>query len=212
MQPSQQAAAPASASAEAGAGARAGGPRGAPARLLRVARAAAWAANIVAVAALALTAAILIYEIIARFVFNRPTGWSDVAAAYLMPAMVFMGAAYALLHDAHIRIDTLHVRLWRPGRRWVALFNETVGLAALCALVWFTILMVDRVRTGEVKATAGAFIFPEWWPQVLVPVGLAVMTFAQLVLWLYTLMAILRPGDYPDGADAALLRTEEPLA
>jgi TRAP-type C4-dicarboxylate transport system permease small subunit len=179
---------------------------------VRLVTAAAAGANMVAVASLGLTTAVLIYEIVARFVFNRPTGWSDVAAAYLMPAMVFMGAAYALIHDAHIRIDTLYVRMSHPLRRWVALFNETVGLVVLVTLLWFTVMMVARVKRSETMATAGAYIFPEWWFQLLVPLGLAFMTMAQALLWLYAIGSVIRPEALPDGPEAVLARNNDPRA
>src|SRR5437868_9498736 len=45
------------------------------------------------------------YEVIARYVFNRPTLWSfDVT--YMLYGTIFMlGAAYALHKGAHIRTD-----------------------------------------------------------------------------------------------------------
>lgn len=181
-------------------------------RLRRLAYAAAWTANAAAVAALVLITAILIYEIGARFAFNRPTGWSDEAAAYLMPAVVFLGAGYTLLHDGHIRIDTLYLRLSSRAKRWTGLFNETVGLAGLIALVWFAVVMVGRVQRSEGIATAGAYTFPEYLPRIVVPAGLAVMALAQFVVWLYAAMAVLRPERFPDTAEGALTRADDPAS
>lgn len=162
----------------------------------------AWLMNAIAVGALGLTAAILIYEIAARFLFNRPTGWSDVAAAYLLPPIVFLGGAYALVQDAHIRIDSLYTRLAERRRLWLGLFNETVGLLMLGLLSWFSFLMVMRTHRGETMTTAGTYIFPEWWGQTVLPIGLAAMAIVQLAIWVCALRALTRAGAAAAVADS----------
>ena len=46
-------------------------------------------------------------DVVARYVFNRPTMWADEMASYLLIAIVFLGLAQNLRTDAHIRIDAL---------------------------------------------------------------------------------------------------------
>jgi len=179
-------------------------------RLRRAVSGAAWTANAMAVASLAFISAILIYEIVARFGFNRPTGWSDEAAAYFMPGMVFLAAGHTLLHDGHIRVDMLYRRLELRPRRWISLFNESVGLAALVFLVWFSSLMVERVWVSERVATAGTYQFPEYLPRLVVPLGLAVMAFAQALIWLHSVLAIAAPDRFPAGAEGALEALDSP--
>lgn len=178
------------------------------AHLGQAARGAAWFANAISVASLVLIVAILIYEIVARFIFNRPTGWSDEAAAYLMPSMVFLAAGHTLLYDGHIRIDTIYNRLTTRPKRWIALVNETTGLTVMVLLVWFAIQMVGRIHAAENVATAGTYTFPEYLPRVVVPVGLAVMALGQALVWLHTVLAIVAPRRFPGGAEAALVRTD----
>ncbi|MFC1834978.1 TRAP transporter small permease subunit [Thermodesulfobacteriota bacterium] len=50
----------------------------------------------------------LVYDTIARYVFNRPTEWSyDVS--YMLYGTIFMlGAAYTLQRDKHVRIETIY--------------------------------------------------------------------------------------------------------
>jgi TRAP-type mannitol/chloroaromatic compound transport system permease small subunit len=51
--------------------------------------------------------AALVYEVVARFGFNRPTMWAYDATFMLYGAMFMLGAAYALGQDAHVRADFL---------------------------------------------------------------------------------------------------------
>ena len=177
-------------------------------RLGQAARGAAWFGNAISVASLVLIVAILFYEIVARFIFNRPTGWSDEAAANLMPSVVFLAAGHTLLLDGHIRIDTLYNRLKTWPKRWISLINETTGLTVMVLLVWFAIQMVGRIHGAEDVSTAGTYSFSADLPRIVVPVGLAIMALGQTLVWLHTVLAIVAPRRFPGGAEAALVRSD----
>lgn len=49
----------------------------------------------------------LVYEVVARFAFNRPTIWAYDATYMLYATMFMLGAAYALGKDSHVRADFL---------------------------------------------------------------------------------------------------------
>ncbi len=53
---------------------------------------------------------VILYEVIARYVFNSPTSWAFGSFRMLGGAIVVLGWAYAQLHDSHIRVDVLYNR------------------------------------------------------------------------------------------------------
>ncbi|MFH2076068.1 MAG: TRAP transporter small permease [Pseudomonadota bacterium] len=55
--------------------------------------------------AILLSALILTYEVLMRYLFRIPTIWEIEAAIYLGVLATFMGAAYGLKDGAHINID-----------------------------------------------------------------------------------------------------------
>ncbi len=55
--------------------------------------------------AILLSALILTYEVLMRYLFRIPTIWEIEAAIYLGVMATFMGAAYGLKDGAHINID-----------------------------------------------------------------------------------------------------------
>lgn len=57
----------------------------------------------------------LVYEVVARYVFHRPTIWAHEVATMMYGSHFMLGAGYALLHKGHIRTDFLYDR-W-PARR-----------------------------------------------------------------------------------------------
>lgn len=53
----------------------------------------------------------VVYDTMARYLFNAPTGWSyDVT--YMLYGAAFMGGgAWTLLHDEHVRIDLIYGKI-----------------------------------------------------------------------------------------------------
>lgn len=56
------------------------------------------------------------FEVIARYVFNSPTNWAH-EAMYLMFGMQYLIAgSYAMLTDAHVKVDIFYAPLTRPKK------------------------------------------------------------------------------------------------
>ncbi len=61
------------------------------------------------------------YEVIARYVFNSPTSWAH-ESMYLMFGMQYLIAgSYAMLTEAHVRVDIFYAPLTRPKKAWADL-------------------------------------------------------------------------------------------
>lgn len=56
---------------------------------------------------------VLVYEVVARKFFLRPTTWAADTSYMLDGALFMLGAAYALCRQRHIRTDFFY-RLWSP--------------------------------------------------------------------------------------------------
>ncbi len=66
-----------------------------------------WSGKIVALLILPMIAS-LVYEVIGRYFFNRPTIWASDLSTILYGAFFMLGAAYALQRQQHIRTDFLY--------------------------------------------------------------------------------------------------------
>lgn len=53
----------------------------------------------------------LVYDTVARYVFNTPTEWSYDISYMLYGAIFMLGAAYTLHIDKHVRIETIYGKL-----------------------------------------------------------------------------------------------------
>ncbi|WP_458792063.1 TRAP transporter small permease subunit [Yoonia sp. MH D7] len=64
-------------------------------------------------------AAIIIFDVVMRYVFNDPTRWAFDVTKQLYGFYFVMLGGYALRHQAHVRVDLVTERFSRRTRRWV---------------------------------------------------------------------------------------------
>ena len=107
---------------------------------------------------------------------------------------VFLGLAYALKKDAHIKVDFLVARLPKPVQNWLKVINSILFLfftTMLCYFNWR--LFAESLALKTSSFTAVDVIV---WPvQLLMPVGLAIMGLL-LIVNIYTeTKAALRKSD-----------------
>ncbi|MGE5842484.1 MAG: TRAP transporter small permease subunit [Deltaproteobacteria bacterium] len=107
-------------------------------------------------------AALVLYEVVSRRIFNNPHLWALDTATLLYAIHFMMVGAYGLLHNSHVNIDTIYVYL---PRRWQA------GLDAAGYLLLFfpyfaiflyagTDLAVESVASGDRTVTGVPVIVP----------------------------------------------------
>lgn len=112
-------------------------------------------------------------QIVLRW-FNAATVWAEEFSRYVMLYQVWVGAAYAVHENAHIRITALIGKLSGGRRRGMDLVVLTLWL--LFAL-WLTVegcVLVGKIAAmGQVSS---AMRIPMTIPYASVPIGGALMT------------------------------------
>ncbi|MBI4284641.1 MAG: TRAP transporter small permease [Chloroflexi bacterium] len=114
------------------------------------------------------------YEVIMRYVFNHPSQWSVDATEYSLLFILFLGSAWVLAGEAHVKVDILLVIL--PRRVQHVMNAVTSAIAAVgCALFFWQ----------SVTQTWTAFVGKEFiWKSLILPKwpSWAVMSFGMLLL------------------------------
>jgi TRAP-type mannitol/chloroaromatic compound transport system permease small subunit len=121
---------------------------------------------------------------ILRKVFNiGSNAWLEVQW-YLFAAVFMLGAGYAFLKNAHVRIDFLSGKLSPQARNWIDIVGIVVFLAPLCVMIinlsWP--LFENAWESGEMSQNAGGLI--RWPVLALIPLGMSlllVQAFSELV-------------------------------
>ena len=125
----------------------------------------------------------VVYDVIARLVFQAPTLWVIDVNEYMLVYLTFIPAAWILLRDNHVKVELVVERLRPRPRRILALFGDLMGLAYCVILTWQSWLVTwDAYRGGYRFSTAIAFFqYPVF---VIIPIGAAWLGLAFLVrLW-----------------------------
>jgi TRAP-type mannitol/chloroaromatic compound transport system permease small subunit len=115
---------------------------------------------------------------------------------YLFAAVFLLGAGYAFLHNAHVRIDFISARLSARARNLIDIVGIIAFLTPLaCMLLYLSWpLFVNAWTSNEMSQNAGGLI--RWPVLALVPLGM-VLLLAQAASELVKRIAFLK-GLIPD--------------
>ncbi len=112
---------------------------------------------------------------IVRKAFNMSSNALLEIQWYLYAAVFMLGAGYAFLKNAHVRIDFLSNRFSARTRNWIDIFGIVLFLGPLCYLIIVTSwpLLVNAWNSGEVSQNAGGLI--RWPVYLMVPLGMGLL-------------------------------------
>jgi len=135
-----------------------------------------WSARIVAWLILPMVMS-LVWEVVARYVFNAPTVWAYDMTYMLYGSFFMLGSAYTLLQGKHIRTDILYGQ-WSPRRQ---------GLvdAACYVLFYFPPLIALLYVTWDyfwVSFLRGERVVSSPWMPIIYPLKLAMPVTCILLL------------------------------
>ncbi len=121
-----------------------------------------------AAAMLAIAAAIGLYQILSRFVFEQPAEWSEVCIRFALIWMVFLGIPMAFREGAMVSVDLLYRNSGRVFRRVLDGVALAAGLGLMVTIVWFGFEYAWRTRFQTI---AGLESFSVLWAYLAMPVG-----------------------------------------
>jgi TRAP-type mannitol/chloroaromatic compound transport system permease small subunit len=129
---------------------------------------------------------VLAFEVVARYVFKRPTIWAFDMSIFMFGYCGLLAGAYVLRNKEHINVDLLYGRFSPRGK---AIMDVLTGL-----LFYFFIILV--IIYGW-KAAHSALLFgdrrpTEWGPplghfKLMIPVGALLLLLQGLANWIRNL-------------------------
>lgn len=114
--------------------------------------------------------AVLMYEVLSRYLFDAPTKWSNEISQYLLVGVVMLGGGYCLADKEHVRVDAVY-RHFSPKAKWgIEILTFFIVMTFVSAIVW---------KGGEVcyeafiqdKRSMTILELPLFPSMVLVPIG-----------------------------------------
>lgn len=100
--------------------------------------------------------AILTYQVGARYIFQVSYPWIDELSRYALIWFAYLSASYAIVHNAHIKID-LFLKVWpKSWRTKIKLLSNVIFFVYAVAVAYFSTLWVmGLARTGTVSMGVG---------------------------------------------------------
>lgn len=137
-------------------------------------------------AALGLMVVIVTLEVAMRFLFGNTWQLSPEFAGYSLVAMTFLGMAGTYRGNHLMRIEIFYDE-WSPStRRVLSIVFEVATLVAVLTATWFSWRFAFTSFTrGTVAPTL--YSTPVWIPQMLIPLGLALLSLAIVIRLVQTI-------------------------
>ena len=114
--------------------------------------------------------AIVCLEVVMRYGFDQPQVWVVEIAEYALLYITFLGTAWTLRNNGHVRVDIL-VGMMGPGwRARIGVVTSLLGLGVSLVLVVFG---AQATWTAFVRGAYKPTLveFPTWLVLVVIPVG-----------------------------------------
>lgn len=103
----------------------------------------------------------LVYEVISRHLFNKPTFWSYDMSYMLGGAAAFLGIAWVQRNNGHVRVDIFYEKLSERNR---AILDLTLTLLLLLPLM--TVAFLNSAEAAMISWIRGETASGAWRPPI----------------------------------------------
>ena len=135
---------------------------------LKAERATTLLATLLACAMLVVASSLGMWQIITRFVIERPAEWTEVLIRFSLIWMVFLGIPHAFRVGAMVSVDVLY--RW-SGPRTKRALDAMVALAALLLVGVIIVVGWQYAQRGSVQSVIGLEDVSMFWAYLALPVG-----------------------------------------
>ena len=151
------------------------------AQFLRLEQASTTLATVLACAMLALASCLGMWQIITRFIIERPAEWTEVLIRFSLIWMVFLGIPLAFRLGSMVSVDVLY-RL--SGARLRRVLDGLVAVAALVLVAVIILVGWQYAQRGRVQSVIGLEYVSMFWAYLALPVGGVFSALAIVGNWL----------------------------
>jgi TRAP-type C4-dicarboxylate transport system permease small subunit len=135
---------------------------------LRIERITTHVSMLFACAMLATAAGLGVFQILTRFVLEKPAEWTEVLIRFTLIWMVFMGIPMAFRQGAMVSVDVLY-RWAKP--RMQRVLDVVVLVASLTLIAIIIVVGWDYAQRGRVQTIIGLEEYSMFWAYIAMPIG-----------------------------------------
>jgi TRAP-type mannitol/chloroaromatic compound transport system permease small subunit len=113
---------------------------------------------------------IVTYEVVMRYVFNRPTSWALEVNESLLCIYAALAGGYALLRRGHVNVEIVYGRFGMRTRMVIDILTSFLFFGFIIVLLWQTWDMAfDSLMLGE--RSEGVFGLPLYPAKIAIVIG-----------------------------------------
>lgn len=150
-----------------------------------------------------ISTAIILYEIVMRYVFDAPTIWVHETTTFLCASAFIYGGLYALSRDRHIRVVLIYDAVPRPARRALDVVISLIGLITVgffAVAAWSTVERAWFAPSGGLRLEGSGSAFNPVYPALLKGFLLVVIVAMAVQFVILTVNYARGRADEPDDA------------
>ena len=104
---------------------------------------------------------VMLTQVFSRYLFNAPLTWPEELSRYLFIWVVFLGAAIAFRHKAHLGMDFITERLPLNLKGYTERIVELIILGFLILIIYIApqVLSVTRFQTSPVLNLPMSYVY-----------------------------------------------------
>jgi len=80
---------------------------------------------------------VLLYEMVARYLFNSPTDWAHEVGTYIFGVQFMLGGAYCLWSGGMVNVEIVPSRFSHRTRALIDVILYVTIFAVLAAMIWY---------------------------------------------------------------------------
>lgn len=105
--------------------------------------------------------ATLMFDAFTRNVINMPVHWAVELTQFTLAAYYFMGGAFTLKNDSHVRMDLIYSSLSERGQAWVNLGTS------VCLIFYLVVTLIGGISSLQYAIETNERRFSIWNPSVI---------------------------------------------
>lgn len=126
-------------------------------------------------------AAVMLYDVIARYVFNAPTQWAFELTLFIFSYATLLGGGYVLLHRGHVNLDIFYTRLPPRWQSIIDLCTAPILFIFVGVLLWQGWAVFMHSFSFLEHSTVSRWKPPLYPIKIALPIGAALVLLQALV-------------------------------
>lgn len=130
-----------------------------------------------------LLAFIVVYEVVARYIFNAPTIWAYDMSLFLFGYISALGGAYAQQKKSHITVDILYLSVSPRAKNIFNLITFSLGIFFLIIIFYMgTVKLDEALEYGFRRQSEWAPPMWHFWLMLCIASALFIMQLARDII------------------------------